>query len=115
MEKMLGMCDKKSMCTRAGKEAEMAFMWLWRKRNEDGGMGNQFQAEADQLSWQTFRGCHGSTETTKEEGYHLKIELGRPWKRYTKLLLPRKPVTARKDNYEKDSDNLESQETARKD
>jgi hypothetical protein len=35
MAKMLGMCDKKSMCTRAGKEAEMASMWLWRKRNED--------------------------------------------------------------------------------
>jgi hypothetical protein len=35
--KMLGMRDKKSMCTRAGIEAEMASMWLWQKRNEDWG------------------------------------------------------------------------------
>jgi hypothetical protein len=41
---------------RAGKEAEMASMWLWRKRNEDCRNGCN------------FRGCHGSTETTEEEG-----------------------------------------------
>jgi hypothetical protein len=66
MAKMLGMRDKKSMCTRAGKEAEKAAMKI-------GGIGDQFQAGPDQLS----RRCRGSADTTEEEGYQLKMELVR--------------------------------------
>jgi hypothetical protein len=35
MVKTLGVQDKKGLCTRAGKEAEAASMWIWRKRDEE--------------------------------------------------------------------------------